>query len=490
MLRYFYGDDDVEDGEDPSGYVGILDRKLINLAVDYCPAIGACTTSQNWPSDSNPNHRVSTLVTSSDGVTGVRYPGSQSNDITISYSAGKVSSVAYHFGSWSYASSDAGGVRTVSVTDPDLETTTYTFDIASERLTGVTNALGKTTSYAYDAKDRLERVTRPENNYTHLTYDDRGNVTETRHVDKNGTGPNDIVTTAVYPDTCTNIVTCNRPTSTTDARGNTTDYEWDQNHGGLLSVIAPAPVANATRPKKTFIYVAKQAQIKNASGGFVGTGITITLPQTVSECQTQSSCAGQADEVRTTIAYGGTGIANNLLPVSITNANGTGTLSATTSLAYDAIGNVTAIDGPLAGGDDTTTALYNQYREATGVIAPDPDGAGSRPRIAERRSYGSAGELVKTEVGTVTAASQAALDVMNVAQFEETGYDADKRPIKTIFRGGGTTHGVTQLQYDSVGRLKIHRGADGPGAVEQPDRCLRRPDLGAQRRRPDHQSAL
>ena len=87
-------------------------------------------------------------------------------------------------------------MRTVTVSDPLTHVTTYKFDIASQRLTDVTDANSHTTSAQYDSNGRLTRITKPEGNYTQLTYDARGNVTESRTVAKAGSGLADIVTTA------------------------------------------------------------------------------------------------------------------------------------------------------------------------------------------------------------------------------------------------------------------------------------------------------
>lgn len=54
---------------------------------------------------------------------------------------------------------------------------TYGYD-SSGQITGVTNALAKTTSYQYDADGRLTKVIDPLTNATELFYDDRGNVTK------------------------------------------------------------------------------------------------------------------------------------------------------------------------------------------------------------------------------------------------------------------------------------------------------------------------
>src|SRR3546814_4331744 len=58
-----------------------------------------------------------------------------------------------------------------------------------------------------------------------------------------------------------------------------------------------------------------------------------------------TSCAGTANEVKTTIAYGASGVANNLLPTQVTKAAGNGSGSATVKTAYDTIGDAISVDG-------------------------------------------------------------------------------------------------------------------------------------------------
>jgi YD repeat-containing protein len=311
--------------------------------------------------------RATQYTMSGSDLTGIRMPGSASDDVTIGYISGRVTSVATAAGTTSYASSDAAGIRTVTVTDPLSHATTYKFDIASKRMTERTDANGHTTTMQYDSSGRLTRTTAPEGNYVQLTYDGRGNVTETRAVAKAGSGLADIVTTASFPASCANPKTCNQPTTTTDARGNVTDYTYDSGHGGVLTVTAPAPTVGAVRPQTRYSYTSLQAYYRNASGSIVASGIPVLRLTGVSACQTLTSCTGAADEVKSTVSYGPqvTGTGNNLLPVSTSSGAGNGSLTATTAFTYNEIGNLTYVDGPLAGTDDTTRTLYNAARECT-----------------------------------------------------------------------------------------------------------------------------
>ncbi|QDX26163.1 RHS repeat-associated core domain-containing protein [Sphingomonas suaedae] len=338
------------------------------------------------------------------------------------------------------------------------------FDITSERLKSVTNGVGKTVSYQHDASGRLTRVTQPEGNYTKLTYDGRGNITETRAVAKSGSGLSDIVETASFPSTCSNPVTCNQPTSTTDARGKTTDYTYSSTHGGVLTVTLPAPSGSGTRPQTRYTYATQQAQIKNGYGSIVGSGQNVTLLTGVSQCLTGSVCTGTDDEQKQTIAYGSTGVANNLLPTSVTVAAGDGTVSSTTTASYDAIGNLTTVDGPLSGTADTTTYRYDSYRRPVGMIAPDPDGAGARKRRATKLTYNANGFNTVTELGIVNGTSDTDWAAFVTTHKVETSFDGDGRATRQVLRSGSTIYGVTDMSYDAAGRANCVAQRMNPAA--------------------------
>ena len=454
IFKQIYDLQTIDGPNDVAAWSTPSEQRLVNRAVDNCDPSGACNMTQSWPGPGNPNHLLNTFVWTGSKVTGVRRPGSNSNDLTIGYdSSNKVASIADHAGATGYGYVDAAGVRTVTVTNALSEATVYTFDIASERLTSIKDPLNNTTSYTYDGSGRPTRITKPEGNYTQFTYDARGNVTQTRHVAKSGSSAADIVTTAAFAASCAVQATCNSPVSTTDPRGNTTNYTWDGVHGGLLTVTAPAPTPGAVRPQKRFTYAAKQAQVKSSSGSIVASGQSITLPIGVSECVSLASCAGTAGEVKTSIVYGAAGVGNNLLPTEISSGDGSGALTATTKVNYDSIGDMISVDGPLSGTEDTTTAIMDGYRRSVGTIAPDPDGAGPRPRLAQRQTFSANGDLTKSEVGTVGGTGSSDLTSMAVAQAVDLAYDADGRKVKDALSGGGTVHSVSQSSYDTAGRL-------------------------------------
>jgi RHS repeat-associated protein len=372
-------------------------------------------------------------------VAGITRPGSTSEDVAVTYvysPTSRVTSIATAAGTTTYGYADAAGVRTTTVTDPLGHATVYTFDIASNRLTSVTNALSQTTSYQYDGSGRRTYVIPPEGTitagtpaagYTKFTYDTRGNVTETRAVAKAGTGLADIVTTAGYDASCISAAKCNQPNWTRDPNNNQTDYTYDTTHGGVLTATRPAAILGGTRPNTAYSYT--------SVGG-------VNLVTGISTCQTAASCVGTADEVKTTIAYNA-----NLLTATVTQAAGDGSLSATKTYSYDTVGNLTAVDGPLAGAEDTVHARYDAARQAVGMIGPDPDGAGARKRTASRMTYDAKGRVTLAERGTVAGTSGADWAAFAPAESVATSYDGVDRKLNETLIAGGVTYGVTQHSY-------------------------------------------
>ncbi|WP_341023884.1 RHS repeat-associated core domain-containing protein [Brevundimonas diminuta] len=336
------------------------------------------------------------------------------------------------------------------------------------RVTSVKDALNRTTTYQYDGLSRLQRVTQPGGGYATLTYDARGNVTQVLHAPKPGAGLTNITTSAVYPTTCTNVATCNQPTATTDALGKTTNYTYDATHGGVLTITGPAPATGAARPQTRIAYAPQTAWYKNASGVLAAAPSAVTLPVSTSICITGSTCAGTPNEVKTSIVYGAAGVANNLLPTTVTTGAGDGFLSATTTMTYTPNGDVASVNGPLAGTADTTTYRYDNARQLVGVIGPDPDGTGPLLRRADRYTYNPRGQVTLAEAGTVAGTTDANWTAFASLQKVATTYDAFGRLTHQRQQSGSTTHGLVQTSYDAAGRVDCATTRMNPATFSSP----------------------
>lgn len=403
-----------------------------NVASSSWPTVTYSYPSTTVSQITDTGGRVWRFTHNSSGLlTAIKRPNASVDTTTITRNTNGVSQIVKDSVTTTYNRTVSGNVSTITITNA-AGTATVVGDIAKARITKITDSLSQITNLVYDASARLTERTEPEGNKTLFAYDARGNATTTTVRAKTGSGLADIVATAGFPATCTSPASCNKPTWTKDGKGNQTDYTYDATHGGVLTVIAPAG-PNGVRPQTRYSYAAQ--------GG-------VTLLSTVSTCRTTASCAGTADETRTTVTYN-----SNLLPISQTVAAGDGSLSVTASQSYDAIGNAISVDGPLAGAGDTVRRRYDAARQLVGVVAPDPDGGGARIPAAQRMTYNADGQVTLSEVGTVADQSDATWSGFSSRQQVATTYDANARPIKSETSAGGTIYAVTQVSYDSLGRV-------------------------------------
>jgi RHS repeat-associated protein len=437
-----------------------------NMAEDYCfPGASTCTYSRTWPSMAYTQGATASSATDQSGdvthytyasgrMTGIRPPGHTTSTVSIAYTNDRVSSVTVGGDVWSYAYS--GGIiedRTTTITNPLNQASAAVSNTGAHTLTSWTNPLGQTTSYLYN-QGRVARITLPEGNYTAVTYDARGNVTQTTATPKPGSGLDPIVTSAVYPANCSNPVICNQPSSTTDARGGTTDYTYDPDHGGPLTVTLPEPQPSAVRPQVRFAYDEFHAWYKDAWGAIVEDPFPVTLPVSTSQCATQSSCAGTDDEVVMEVVYGAPGVANNLLPREVTAGAGDGSPAATSTYTWSVNGDVLYDDGPLPGTADRTRFWYDHSRRLVGIQGPRASGTSADPYQAVRYTYDARGQVTLVEQGTTDANSTAGWYAFVTLQRQAVTYDDLGRPTHARSQAAdGTTHGLAQTSYDALGRL-------------------------------------
>jgi RHS repeat-associated protein len=495
QLKYNYSSDLLSSSTD-GRWTTVVSKTLINTANDYCaPSADVCPAfSRTWPMASyatsfdpqtgntstsvtdNANRTVRYNQDSSGRLVGIKRPTSATDNVVITYDAnGRVGTLLRDGVAYQYTWSMSGFTSTATITKAGSPYQTIAVDTSTMTVSSFTDALNHTVTYSYDSNGRTRLVTYPEGNKVQFTLDARGNATETRSISKTPGTPPDIVTSATFAATCTNYLTCNKPITTTDARGNVTDYSYDPIHGGLLSVTSPAPVAGGIRPQVSYTYATKQAYFKNSSGAIVASGQNHYVLVATSTCQTAASCPGTADQVKTSIDYGPqiTGTANNLLPVAVTAGAGDNSLTATTTFAYDAVGNKVADDGPLAGTADTTAYKYDSVRQQVGAIAPDPDGAGALINRAQRNTYNLDGQVAKVEMGTTAGQTDLAWAGFTPAQEIQTAYDSNGRKLRDSVAAGGTIVAVTDTRYDTQGRVQcIAERMDPAQWAGQTDACL------------------
>ena len=249
---------DAGGGEPSEGWyqrTGIQFGNMVSSCGTSCPSVSYAGSGPGLNVITDALGREMRVSTGSYGPTAVRRPGSTTDTTTIAYAAdGTVSSVTRDGVTTGYSRVVSGNVATTTITNALNHTRVVTSDLSLGRVTSIQDELGRTTSSQHDANGRPTRITAPEGNSVQYSYDPRGNVTETRAVAKPGSGLPDLVSSAVFPQSCDNRKICNKPLSTTDARGNTTDFSYDPIHGGITSVTAPAASPVDFRPQTRISY--------------------------------------------------------------------------------------------------------------------------------------------------------------------------------------------------------------------------------------------
>jgi len=474
-LWFAYDLDDISRPDQAPSWMRMKTVKAFNRA--ECQDLAFCSSPTVWPSAtfSGPNTTDQSGRTTFFGsvgpqVLGVRYPANPTVDAEtiVLDSSGRVVAYTSGGGTWAYSYVTSGGLFIVTITDPASGVSQAVTTVSTGLLASFKDQLNRETTYEYDSNGRVTKITLPAGNTITYAYDARGNVTQTAAAPPPASTETPIVTTATYAATCTNRVTCNLPLTTTDPRGAVTDYTYDATHGGVTSVTQPAPSTGADRPQTRITYASQSAWISDGAGGYTAATPAITLPVSTSACSTGTSCAGTAAEVKSTVTYGATGVANNLNPTSVSSGSGDGLLTATTTATYDSRGDVTSVDGPLPGSADTTSMRYDSARQVVGIIGPDPDGAGPLLNRAVRNTYNADGAVTLVEQGTVTGRTDPAWAAFSSLQQQAATYDTYGRPTHQRAQSGGTTYTLAQVSYDTSGRVDCTATRMNPTAFASP----------------------
>jgi len=175
---------------------------------------------------------------------------------------------------------------------------------------------------------------------------------QTDEVARSGSLPDIIRSEGYACDTSAQIKSCDKPSVLTDANGNSTNFTYDPQHGGVLTEMDPPPSSGAARPLKLTTWVQKYAYITNGTS-LVQAATPVFVVSTETVCQTVAGannsnpvCDTTAPQRVTTYQYGD-GKANSLLVRgAVVTADGT---SRRTCYSYDNFGNRISETRPLAG---------------------------------------------------------------------------------------------------------------------------------------------
>jgi RHS repeat-associated protein len=292
-------------------------------------------------------------------------------------------------------------------------TTSYGYDRDGNQ-TSVTDALGNTTTAAYDNLNRKIQVTTP---------------------DPDGSGPLTAPVTYYAYDALGNLF------QVTDPLGHATNYQYDALNR-KTETIQPSPDGVAPRP--TTLY-----------GYDVSNNLT-----SVTDAQGQTTTYGYNQ-------------LNEKVSETDPDPDGAGPLTTpVTTWQYDANRNVIAQTDPLGnapGGNPaphTTNYAYDNLNRKTGEVQPSPDGVSARPAISF--TYDSVGNLL-TETDPDGNTTTNVYDNLNreISTADQKGnpaftsYDANGNVVSTTDRNGQ----VTQFTYDNLDRQITEQWLDASSNV-------------------------
>lgn len=343
-----------------------------------------------------------------------------------SYSNGRPSEFMDANGKTTKIKYDARGNLT-EVTDPSGNKTTYAYDANDNRVTK-TNRLNETWHYEYDDRHHLIRVISPMGNETTMTYDNLGQLTGISDANKNSrsfsyddfgnlesvTDPLGHKTQFAYDPYGL------RRTALTEARGYTTQFEYDENDR----------ITKLTHSDGTFRSYAydccANASVTDENGN------TTTLARDPLLNLTQiTDPLGKI----TMMAYD-----KNSNLISVTNA-----LGDTTAMTYDAVNRLVTQTDPKGG------SIQRGY-DPNGNLISLKDQRGKKTdftydlnnaRLSTADPLGKAVKLTRDALGRVITATNARGGKIDLT------YDADGRVIKKAY--DGTT--VATYTYDSIGNM-------------------------------------
>ncbi|MGD0733384.1 MAG: DUF2341 domain-containing protein [Terracidiphilus sp.] len=347
---------------------------------------------------------------------------------------GRLQSVSDALGqTTSYAYNLATNTTTVTY-PPDASgnagTATMVYD-AYGMLLSSTDPLGNTTTNVYDPNHNLTSVTDPLGHTNSYTYDQNGNKTS-----------------ATYPATATGTNTTSttqynqysEPTSTTDELGNVRLFNYDANYN-------PQSVTDSAGTLASFLF----NQYQTLQAGAIGFDITVNPAQASQfSYDANGNLTSRTDALGRTTSYTYNSLGQKTAMVAPTPATPAGGPASTTNYQYDALGDLTQTAAPLG---RTTGSTF----DGNGNKISDTDARGNITTY----TYDALNRLITTTYPTQPATtSTKTYDFRNnvINETDQNGnithhvYDLAGRQV-SVTRGYGTSNAsTTTYAYDNAGR--------------------------------------
>ena len=354
------------------------------------------------------------------------YPATDPNSIlngrleSVQDALGNTTSYAYNL-----------ATNTTTLTYPDSGVATMVYD-AYGMLLSSTDPLGLTTANVYDARHNLISVTDPLGHVNTYAYDQNGNKTSTTY-------PASATSTNTTSYTYYNQYS--EPTQTTDELGNVRTFNYDANYN-------PLSVTDGIGTLASFQFNSNQT----LAAGAIGFDITAN-PGTASQFNydANGNMIGRTDALGRTTSYTYDSLGHKLTQ-TVPPVNGATTAQATTNYTYDVFGNLTQTAAPL--GRNTSSAY-----DGNGNKQYDIDANGYKTSY----TYDALNRLVETDYPNGTKATKS-YDFRNNVVLETDqsnnqtlhAYDLSGRQtsVTRAYNSSTTTPSVTNYQYYDDGRKK------------------------------------
>jgi RHS repeat-associated protein len=339
--------------------------------------------------------------------------------------------------------------------------TANTFDDHNNLIKAV-DANGLITTTTYDRADRKLVTTMPEGNTVEQTYDVRSNVLSTLQRSKPGSGYSNPTTSTIFVEdantvNCSNWKTCNKPSSTTDANSNVTNYTYSPSTGQALTVLAPAvPLSGSNvQPLTTLCYTPY-------NGISMLSGLIDQVNTTTNRVRSFTYNSSNKYVPQSTVVDPSA----SLTPPSSSSLSCPATAKASalnlaTTLNFDGVGNVASVDGPRTDVSDVTNYTFDLARRITKIAAPlgsttrycyDADGLVRSTQRARAAGLADPNASTAASDGSCSAAYPASNWQSEVRDYWATG------DLLSVQDAEGN---VTRYAYDDDGRQQVVQDPDG-----------------------------
>jgi YD repeat-containing protein len=327
--------------------------------------------------------------------------------------------------------------NSTTITYPDNGVATMVYDSYGMLLSS-TDPLGLTTTNVYDSKHNLTSVTDPLGHVNTYTYDQNGNKTSSTYP-ATATSTNTTSTTAYNQ--------YSEPTQTTDELGNVRVFNYDANYN-------PQSVSDSLGTLASFIFNPNQT----LQAGAIGFDISVNPAQASQFAyDANGNMIGRTDALGRTTSYVYNSLGQKISAIQPTPTSLVGGTASTTNYTYDQLGNLTETAAPLS-------RITNSAYDGNGNKVSDTDARGN----VTKYQYDALNRLIETDYPDGAKATKT-YDFRNnvVNETDQNGnvtqhtYDLAGRPLSLIRGYGTSSASTTTYAYDNAGRKTSETDALG-----------------------------